>query len=75
MRGLVCGQYRAVRIGRDDGNWTALDQYSQLFFGIATRITLAFDLMKVFLCYAAIPAHFANKEARSSKGGKIEYIP
>ncbi|MGA2908119.1 MAG: hypothetical protein ABSE36_10490 [Terracidiphilus sp.] len=75
MGGLVCGQYKSVRISRDDGDWTAFDQYSQLLFSIPARITLEFDLMKVFLCYAAIPTHFANKEAGSSKGGEIEYVP
>ena len=75
MRGLVCGQYTAIRVGRDDGDWTACNQYPQLLFSIAAGIALAFNLMKVFLCYAAVPAHLANKEARSRKGSEIEYVP
>src|ERR1019366_9178670 len=71
MRGLIGGQDAAVRIGCQDSDWTAFDQYPQLLFGVATRIALAFELVNVFLCYAAVPVHLANKEPCSSKGANL----
>src|ERR1700753_2328540 len=74
MRGFIGHQYPPVRIGSDDRGRAAFDQHFQLFFGIAARIPLPFNLVEVLDDDLAVPVYLVDEEADAEEGDKIEDV-
>src|SRR5258708_40241491 len=74
MRRFVGHEHASIRVGGDDSGRTALYQHFQLFFGLAARIPLSLNLMKMLDDYLAVPVHFVNEESHAEKSGKIKDI-
>src|SRR5260370_554576 len=74
MRRFVGHEHASIRVGGNDSGWTALYQHFQLFFGLAARISLSLNLMKMLDDDLAVPVHLVNEESHAEKGGKIKDI-
>jgi hypothetical protein len=61
VRGLIGHQHAAIRVCRDDGCRAAFDQNPQLLFGVASRVPLMLDFMKMLQRKLPVAVHLANE--------------